>query len=70
MRNVGENLLYQSVTMLFVSVVVSMEINRKHYFQSSLYKYLSKIFLHCVDMQAIFAYPTLMQHSGTLLMLL
>jgi len=26
----AENLLYQTVTVLFVSVVVSMEINRRH----------------------------------------
>ena len=31
--------LSNSVVMLFVSVVVSMEINRRHYFQSNLHKY-------------------------------
>jgi len=33
---VAENLLYQTVLLCFVSVVVSMEINRRHYFWSSL----------------------------------
>ena len=34
---VAENLLYQIDTVPFVSVIGSMEINRRHYFQSSLY---------------------------------
>jgi len=33
---VAEKLLYRSVTVLFVSLTVSMEINRRHYFQSNL----------------------------------
>ena len=39
--SVAVNSHYQSATVLFVSVVVSMEINRRHYFQSNLCRYLS-----------------------------
>jgi len=34
---VAENLLHQVVLLYFVSVVVSVEINRRHYFQSNLH---------------------------------
>lgn len=34
--SVVENLLYQSVTVLFASVIVSIKINWRHYFQSNL----------------------------------
>ena len=33
----AENFLYQVTLVLFVSVVVSMEINKKHYFWSNLH---------------------------------
>jgi len=33
---VAENLLYPSVILFFAVVVVSVEINRRHYFQSDL----------------------------------
>ena len=34
--SVAQNFLYESVTVLFASVVVSMEINRTHYLQCDL----------------------------------
>jgi len=37
--SVAVNSHYQSATVLFAAVVVSMEINRRHYFQSSLHLY-------------------------------
>jgi len=40
-RVVAENLLYQIVSLCYLSVIVSMEINRKHYFQSDLLGNLS-----------------------------
>ena len=41
---VAENLLYQTVIVLFVSLVVSLEINGRHYFRSSL-RYLERFIL-------------------------
>ena len=37
---VAENLLYQSLVVLFLCIVVSMEINRRHYFQREIYIYI------------------------------
>ena len=36
MCSVAENLLYQLVTVLFLSAVLSVKISRKHYLQSNL----------------------------------
>jgi len=41
---VTENLLYQSVMVVFISAAVSMEINRRHYFQSNIRTYASPNF--------------------------